>query len=97
MECTVALWRCTQYQYPERGPFHPDQRYPEAVFQETSSQPNPVYESVREVFRCVKEVGGLANDLVFPVAKQLLGPRVPISHSVLWVHHEDGIILDVRH
>src|SRR5690606_33580374 len=37
--------------YPSRPPFHPERAYPEAVFQETTAEPNRVYATVRECLR----------------------------------------------
>ncbi len=102
MECTVALWKCPQCQYPERGPFHPDQRYPEAVFQETSSEPNPVYQGVREVFRCAgldaEHVGKASwnplKNLIRPGDTVLLKPNlVKESHP----HDPRGWIFMLTH
>lgn len=47
----VAAWRAEGARYPERAPFHPGQAYPEYTLGEVGSEPNDVYEAVRQCFR----------------------------------------------
>src|SRR5215475_7036548 len=37
--------------YPQKGPFHPSERFPEYRFREISIEPNKVYAAVRELFK----------------------------------------------
>ena len=43
----VAIYRSQCASYPNRAPFHPGQRFPEAMFPEVSVEANHAYEAVR--------------------------------------------------
>jgi uncharacterized protein (DUF362 family) len=48
---TVVAHACEARSYPREGPFHPSIRHPEYRFDAIGSEPNPVYDAVRECFR----------------------------------------------
>jgi uncharacterized protein (DUF362 family) len=47
----VAVWRAQGARYPQQAPFHPGEAYPECPFPEVGSEPNDVYQAVRDTFR----------------------------------------------
>ncbi len=48
---TVVIARAERAEYPQLGPFHPDQSYPEWTGLPVGAEPNGVYHAVRECLR----------------------------------------------
>jgi len=78
-ENTVVAWRGKAGEYSGLAPFSPAQRYPEYVFDDTSSETNPAYEGVRGCF----EIAGLDLAHFGSPAWNPLGELIHAGESVL--------------
>lgn len=47
----IIIEKTTCYNYPKESPFRPDRKYPESPFEQLSTEPNEVYDMVRNGFR----------------------------------------------
>lgn len=75
----VVVCRARGASYPVAPPFHPDQRFPEAPFEDVSIEPNAAYESVRRTF----QVAGLDRDRFGGPSWNPLGAWVKPGDTVL--------------
>jgi uncharacterized protein (DUF362 family) len=73
--------------YPQHPPFHPDERYPEAPFDEISGEPNSVYSGVREaLFQLGLDAANFGSagwnplkDVVRPGMRVVIKPNLVVS------------------